>query len=184
MVTIDAQPSAQHFQTTCSASMAGTGAVHAAATLADSEVSIPIPQIVKFKMAPKKRSEAQLAAARRGTSTKKNKAAKKQHIDTQTPLWILPKVNVRCPAPCCALPGAVPARIVGWESSGTIARRLPLRAAGSLNNGNTGKLKTYLIAASNTKGAQPMPGGTRQPSCMLVSRLPLLTVTHMLLQRP
>ena len=63
MAFLDAQPSAQHFGTTCSASMAGTGAVHAAATLADSEVSIHVPQIVKFEMAPKKRSEAQLAAA-------------------------------------------------------------------------------------------------------------------------
>ena len=62
--------------------MAGICAVQAAATLADSEVSIHLPQIVSFDMAPKKRSEAQLAAARRGTSTKKNKAAKKQHVDT------------------------------------------------------------------------------------------------------
>jgi len=37
--------------------------------------------IVSFDMAPKKRSPAQLAAAGRGTSTKKNKAAKKQRMD-------------------------------------------------------------------------------------------------------
>jgi hypothetical protein len=55
--------------------MAGICAVQAALTLADSEVSIHLPQIVSFDMAPKKRSEAQLAAAARGTSTKKNKAA-------------------------------------------------------------------------------------------------------------
>ena len=61
--------------------MAGICAVQAAATLADSEVSIHLPQIVSFDMAPKKRSEAQLAAAGRGTSTKKNKAAKKQRMD-------------------------------------------------------------------------------------------------------
>jgi hypothetical protein len=64
--------------------MAETGALQPALTLADSEVSIRIPQNVSLDMAPKKRSKAQLAAAERGTSTTKNKAAKKQHVDTRT----------------------------------------------------------------------------------------------------
>jgi hypothetical protein len=64
--------------------MAETGALQRALTLADSEVSNRIPQNVSLDMAPKKRSKAQLAAAERGTSTTKNKAAKKQHVDTRT----------------------------------------------------------------------------------------------------
>ena len=64
--------------------MAETGALQPALTLADSEVSIRIPQIVKSEMAPKKRSPAQEAALARGRSMKKNKAAKKQDVDTCT----------------------------------------------------------------------------------------------------
>ena len=48
--------------------MAETGALQPALTLADSEVSIRIPQIVKSEMAPKKRSPAQEAALARGRS--------------------------------------------------------------------------------------------------------------------
>jgi len=113
--------------------MAETGALQRALTLADSEVSNRIPQNVSLDMAPKKRSKAQLAAAERGTSMTKNKAAKKQHVDTRT----TNDAEAHGVLSCTKLRRVSHMLVrLGWESSGTIARRLPLRAAGSLNNGN------------------------------------------------
>ena len=66
---------------------------------------------------------------------------------------------------------------LGWESSGTIARRLPLvRAAGSLNNGNREADDVPHRGVQHQRCAADA-GGTRQPSCMPVSRLPLLSHT-------